>query len=39
MTLIKPTESWQTVAVSLSSAAEFKVDESFYVTARGVNGR
>jgi hypothetical protein len=31
---IRPTESWQTMKVKLASAAEFKVDENYYVTIR-----
>src|SRR5579872_282217 len=31
---IRPTESWQTMKVKLASAAEFKVDENYYVTVR-----
>ena len=38
MTLIKPTTAWQTTTVQLGSAADFKVDQNFYVTAR-VAGR
>jgi aminopeptidase N len=31
---IRPTESWQTMKVKLAGAAEFKVDENYYVTVR-----
>jgi len=31
---IRPTESWQTMRVKLARAADFKVDENYYVTAR-----
>ena len=31
---IRPTESWQIKRVKLASAAEFKVDQNYYVTAR-----
>jgi aminopeptidase N len=37
MTLLRPTEEWQTVAIA--DAAGFKVDENFYVTARNVAAR
>ena len=33
---IRPTESWQTMKVKLASAADFKVDKNFYVTARQI---
>ena len=32
--VIRPTESWQTKRVKLASAAAFKVDQNYYVTAR-----
>jgi aminopeptidase N len=35
--LITPTESWQTAPHQLESPAAFRVDPSFYVTARRVN--
>lgn len=35
-TLIHPTEQWQTKAVSLPSAAAFRVDPNFYVDVRNV---
>jgi hypothetical protein len=31
---IRPTESWQTLALGLASAEAFRVDENFYVEAR-----
>jgi aminopeptidase N len=34
--LIKPTKSWQSTRVMLSSRSAFKVDENFYVTAKNV---
>jgi hypothetical protein len=33
-TLLRPTERWKTATVRLRSAADFKVDENFYVEAR-----
>ena len=33
---LHPTEQWQTVATTLASPGDFKVDENFYVTARHV---
>jgi aminopeptidase N len=34
---LHPTEAWQTLAVQAPAAAELRVDETFYVTARNVN--
>jgi len=33
---VRPTESWQSLAVSAPNAAELTVDENFYVTQRNV---
>ena len=33
---VKPTEQWQTAKLALPSAADFKVDVNFYVTAKDV---
>jgi len=38
-TLIKPTESWQTVQVHLANPTDFKVDENFYVVPKPVDAR
>ena len=35
--LLKPTEEWRTDKVSLDAPADFKVDPSWYVTAREVS--
>jgi aminopeptidase N len=34
MTLLRPGTEWRSVPFSLSSAAEFRIDENFYVTTR-----
>ncbi len=34
--VVHPTEAWQTVAVRLATAADFKVDANYYVIARSV---
>jgi aminopeptidase N len=34
--LLRPTESWQTTPLSLERAADFRVDDRFYVTAKDV---
>lgn len=36
--MIKPTESWQTVSISLNNPADFKIDPDYYVTAKVVAG-
>jgi aminopeptidase N len=38
-TLIRPTESWQTVATRLTRPDEFRVDENFYVEAKNVGAQ
>jgi aminopeptidase N len=37
--ILHPTEAWQAMAVPSPRAAELKVDENYYVTARRVDGR
>lgn len=37
--LLRPTESWQSLAVSSPQAAELVVDENFYVTGRNAGSR
>jgi len=36
--VLRPTEAWQTLAVSSAQAADLVVDENYYVTARNVGG-
>jgi aminopeptidase N len=35
--MIKPTETWQTMSISLGNPADFKVDPDYYVTGKAVN--
>jgi hypothetical protein len=37
-TTIRPTESWQTAKLSVSSSSGFRVDRNFYVETRDVGG-
>ena len=39
MTLIHPTEQWQTTRVKLANPSDFRVDENFYVVPKVVDGR
>ena len=39
MTLIHPTEQWQTTRVKLGNPTDFRVDENFYVVPTMVPGR
>ena len=38
VTLIRPTETWQTAKVQLAIPTDFKVDENFYVNPKQVDG-
>ena len=39
MTLIRPTQSWQTARVKLGNPSDFRVDENFYVVPKLVDAR
>ena len=39
MSLIRPTEQWQTARVKLANPSDFRVDENFYVVPKVVDGR
>jgi hypothetical protein len=36
-TTIRPTESWQTATLTVSSAGGFRVDRNFYIETRDVS--